>query len=69
LAWMQNSITSRRQNLLPVWMSNPGMSVETDFLSWLQDNGAFVSPKLGFRDYSFEGAGRGLAALEDFKVY
>lgn len=43
------------------------MSVETDFINWFTGNGAWLSPRLAFRDYSGEGAGRGLVALEAFK--
>lgn len=44
------------------------MQVETDFLDWLTSNGAWVSPKLAFKDYSSEGAGRGVVATDDIKV-
>lgn len=47
-------------------MLYPGMSVEADFLNWFTGNGAWISPKLAFKDYSEESAGRGMVALESF---
>lgn len=38
------------------------------FIQWLRDNGAMISPKIGIKDYSHEGAGLGVAALSDIKV-
>lgn len=51
---------------VPDFMYTPGMAFEGAFIDWLASQGAWISPKLAFKDYSEEGAGRGLVALEDF---
>ncbi len=38
------------------------------FILWLKDNGALISTKIGIKNYSDEGAGLGVVALEDIKV-
>lgn len=42
--------------------------VEKDFVAWFTGNGAELSAKVAFKDFSGEQAGRGLVALEDIKV-
>ncbi|KAF9178274.1 hypothetical protein BGZ51_003961 [Haplosporangium sp. Z 767] len=39
--------------------------VNSDFLAWLEANGATVSKSIGLQDYSAEGAGRGVVAVAD----
>lgn len=39
-----------------------------NFLQWLKDSDAFVSPKIDIKDYSSEGSRLGIVALEDIKV-
>ncbi|ORX91354.1 RuBisCO-cytochrome methylase [Basidiobolus meristosporus CBS 931.73] len=38
-----------------------------NFVRWLKAEGSTFSPKIAFKDYSNEGAGRGVYALEDIK--
>src|SRR2546423_11577639 len=38
------------------------------FIKWFTTNGGMISDKIMFKDYSSEGAGRGLAALADIEV-
>ena len=44
------------------------MEVADAFLQWLRDNGATISSKIGIKDYSDEGAGLGVVAIESIKV-
>ena len=38
------------------------------FIQWLLSNAAQISPKISIKDYSTEGAGLGVVALEEIKV-
>jgi SET domain-containing protein 6 len=50
-------------------LDRPWQMEETiPFIQWLQDNGAQISPKIAIKDYSDEGAGLGVVALEAVKV-
>ncbi|KAK9764308.1 Ribosomal lysine N-methyltransferase 4 [Basidiobolus ranarum] len=37
------------------------------FINWLKEEGSTISSKIAFKDYSKEGAGRGVYAVEDIK--
>lgn len=38
------------------------------FLKWLEDSGAYISPKIAIKDFSKEGARLGIVALENIQV-
>ncbi|KAF9579029.1 hypothetical protein BGW38_004892 [Lunasporangiospora selenospora] len=40
-------------------------SVNTAFITWLKENGASISPAIALKDYSADGAGRGVIALDN----
>jgi SET domain-containing protein 6 len=42
--------------------------VNATFLGWLEANGATVSSSISLQDYSTEGAGRGVVAVQDIGV-
>ncbi|RUS23062.1 hypothetical protein BC937DRAFT_92821 [Endogone sp. FLAS-F59071] len=42
-------------------------ATNTRFLQWLHDHSATISSKIAFKNYSNEGAGRGVVALEDIE--
>lgn len=44
------------------------MEHSNNFLKWLKDSDAFVSPKIAIKDYTEEGARLGVVALDDIKV-
>lgn len=44
------------------------MEHSDNFLNWLKDSGAFISPKIAIKDFSDEGARLGIVALENIKV-
>ncbi len=52
----------------PFPLSDPGMAPEKEFIDWFQKHGGWLNPKVNFKDYSFEDAGRGMVALDDIKV-
>lgn len=39
-----------------------------NFLKWLKDADAFISPKIAIKDYSEEGARLGVVAIDDISV-
>lgn len=43
------------------------MTTASAFIDWLQEHGGTVSPKIAIHDYSSEGAGNGVIALDDIK--
>lgn len=44
------------------------MEHSNNFLKWLKDSDAFISPKIAIKDYAEEGARLGVVALDDIKV-
>ena len=44
------------------------MEHSDNFLKWLTDSNASISPKIAIKDYSNEGARLGVVALDDIKV-
>lgn len=44
------------------------MEHSDNFLKWLKDSNAFISPKIAIKDYSGEGARLGAVAVDDIKV-
>ena len=44
------------------------MEHSDNFLKWLKDSDALISPKIAIKDYAEEGARLGVVALDDIKV-
>lgn len=44
------------------------MEHSDNFLQWLKDSNAFISPKIAIKDYSNEAARLGVVAVDDIKV-
>lgn len=44
------------------------MEHSDNFLKWLKDSDAFISPKIAIKDYAEQGARLGVVALDDIKV-
>lgn len=42
--------------------------INKQFIYWFCSNGGTISPKISFKDYSSENAGRGVVAVDDIEV-
>jgi SET domain-containing protein 6 len=43
--------------------------INENFINWFCINGGVITPKIAFKDYSNENAGRGLVAVEEIEVF
>src|ERR1700733_13529797 len=46
----------------------PWWEMEQAFINWLINSGAWISPKVSLHDYSKDGQGRGVIALDDIEA-